>query len=214
MVGDALLHAREKRTAIDAHKVHPGDIAAGDADYVKHRGQEGNRNQRCQQFGRDKVAERIDGHALKCVDLLGNAHDAYLGAHRRSGAARHHQRGQHRPEFHDQGQGHRAAEHALGPELVQRIVALQAQHHARGQSGEKDNRERSGADEAHLLEQFPKAERMLAEACQGQKKKDAHPTKIGQDIEGLIAQRGQGSQRRSCFPCGLVHEEKIGTTRR
>ncbi len=81
-------------------------------------------------MGLIKYRKGIDGHAVEGVDLFRDPHDAEFRTHGRAGPAGHHQGGQDRAEFHDQGQRNGGSEHPLGPEFIQRIVALQPQDHA------------------------------------------------------------------------------------
>ena len=87
------------------------------------------------------------------VELLGGDHRADLGRGRRAGAAGGEQRRQHRPELADEAQADDRAERLLGAEAHQRVVALQAEHHADGQAADADDHQREHAELEQLVDE-------------------------------------------------------------
>jgi hypothetical protein len=63
-----------------------------------------------QKRGRDDTRQGVDGHHLHRGQLLGRLHEADLGRHRASGAARKQQAGHDRAKLAHEGQSHEDAE--------------------------------------------------------------------------------------------------------
>jgi len=71
-------------------------------------------------------------------------------------ARRDHNGGEHRPQFHDQGQRNQRTDRPLGAELYQRMMGLQPQNHACEQADQDDDADGSRPDEINLLNNFCK----------------------------------------------------------
>ena len=99
---------------------------------------------------RDHARDRIDRHHLHRRDLLGGLHQADLGGDGGAGAAREEQAGHDRAELAHERQRHQHAERLRGAEALQRVVALQGEHHADEQPRDHDDDERQHAGEVDL----------------------------------------------------------------
>ena len=57
-----------------------------------------------EQPGRDEALQWVHGHALQCVHLFGDLHDADFGRHSRTRSPGDDEGGEHRPEFADKAE--------------------------------------------------------------------------------------------------------------
>ncbi len=103
-------------------------------------------------FGRHDQVDRVDRHHAQAVELLGGDHGPDLGGGRGAGPSRGEQGREHRPELADEAQADDGAERLLGAEAHERVVALEAEHHADGQTAHADDDERQHAELEHLVE--------------------------------------------------------------
>ena len=116
----------------------------------KQRREQRHRDHPAPEARRDHARDRVDRHHLHRRDLLGRLHQADLGGDRRAGAAGEQQARHHRAELAHQRQRHQHAERLGGAEALQRLVALQREHHADEQARHQDDDERQHAGEVDL----------------------------------------------------------------
>ena len=91
-------------------------------------------------------------------ELVGGAHQTEFRGERRPGPAGEQQRRDHRPELLQQRERGTGAERVLGPEALQQVVALQAEHHADEQAAGHDDDQRQRARVVDLLDDQPEAQ--------------------------------------------------------
>ena len=116
--------------------------------------------------------------------MFGNPHDADLSRHGRTGTRRHHQCGQDRAQFPDHTQRHDGAQDPFRPELPERVVDLQAQHHP-GERGGQDHNERGlEADEMKLFEDLKGAKGRPRQPGEGGQHKEEHPPHLCDQKQG------------------------------
>ena len=107
----------------------------------------------------DEVAHRIGREGGQRVDLLGDAHGAELGRHRRTDPAGDHQPGENGAQLADDREHDDGRNGALRLEALEAGVALQRQHHAGEDRGQAHHRQRVVADLDHLAQQLAAVDR-------------------------------------------------------
>jgi hypothetical protein len=145
-----------------------GEKPAPDADQRKKRRLDGKRQRRRDEPRGDEIGVRAGAHGLERGDLLAVALDAQLGREGGPGLADQHQGGEHRAELAHEGQGNQLAERAVGAIPAQHIIALEAEHQAREQADDHDDRQAAhalliqGADDtpAQLARAHRRAQRL------------------------------------------------------
>ena len=90
--------------------------------------------------GRDHVAHGIDGHDRERVDLSAHLHRSDARRNRGAGLRRDHDRRERRAVLAEDRRAQKGAEHALGPEQLEDVNALQGDDradrgHPRGSPG-------------------------------------------------------------------------------
>ncbi len=149
---DAGLHLAPERAGVDSDQPHADEVAAENAERRKQRRQQRHGNDAAPEARRDDPRERVDRHHLHRRELLGRLHEADLGGDRRAGAAREQQARDHRPQFAHQRQRDQDPELLVGAVALERLVALQRQHHADEQARHQDDDQRQHAGEVDLAQ--------------------------------------------------------------
>ena len=88
----------------------------------------GMRDHRRDQPRHHQIFDRIGGQRGQGVDLLGHFHGADFGGDGGGDAARHHQAGDHRPQFAGDAQHHDLRHDGFGAIAVAAQIDLQRQH--------------------------------------------------------------------------------------
>ena len=148
-------------------------------------------------FGVTTKCDRVDRHHAQAVELLGGDHGADLRRRGRAGAAGGEQRRQHRAELADEAQADDRAERLRGAEADQRVVALQAEHHADGGAAHADDDERQHAELEELVD-----EAAARGAAAQQRAQRCRPVKRGEPAE--LLDEAQAAPSRGPEPASTI----------
>src|SRR5260221_9318820 len=154
---DRGLHLRPEGPGVDADQLHPHDVAAENPHRRKQRREQRHREHAAPEARRHHARDGTDRHHLHRGELLGGFHQPDLRGDRGAGAAREQQTRHHRTELAHQRQRDQHAERFGGAEALQRLIALQREHHADEQPRHQDDDEREHAGEVDLGDGQPEA---------------------------------------------------------
>jgi hypothetical protein len=126
--------------------------SAAETDKIRDYGEQREHEHSGDDAGRDQFADGIGAEGAHGVDLLGDDHRTQFRGDAGSVAAGDEQGGDGGTELADQGEGYGIAGESGFAELFELRRGLQHHHSADEKAGENNNRQRTDADEVHLLE--------------------------------------------------------------
>ena len=142
---------------------HQADKIGHGSEQRQH--QHGGDNARCHQF-----SNWVGTQCAHSINLLGYNHGAEFGGDTRCVAPGNKKRRDCRPQLADQRERHRVAGERGFSEALELRGGLQHQYAADKKSGEHDDRQRTDADDVHLLERVGPVMRRCENVRQGLKR--------------------------------------------
>src|SRR5262249_43012953 len=181
--------AGEIGPAVDAEQLHAHEPAAENAAHDEERRQQRHDQRHADGAWRDDVVDGIDRHHAQPVELLGGDHGADLGRRGRAGASGHQERGQHRTELAHQAQTDERAQRLRGAEALERVVALEAEHHADGQPADADDEQREEAQLVDLVDHVAQAPRRRDGIARHLEQEEPHGAEIADHARRRAAEQ-------------------------